>query len=380
MIVLSITKWLDLFDNSKPTITYDNFMIECKVKSSYTYPLQKLVNDGKVTIEQTKILYEKIVIDKEKYLTNFFYNNLHIKDDYFENRTMENKEMIINNLRYPKEKNIVRNLYYEELLLKTKTIHKNVRPFLEIIIDLYKNHIIDYKLLTPSVLNYMENGSYTSMLSGLYFRASIMNPFLVYSLSCMRLDNPKRVLTPTLGWSSYLLGFMNNPNLQQYVGIDVIDKVCKTSYELCKKIRPDVDVNIYNKPSEDLYDDNDFMKQYNNYFDVVFFSPPYYQLELYDGENQSTNRYSTYKEWLNKYWLKTIQLSNKCLKENGKLCYIISGYKSGGKYLNLDEDMNTIVQHNGFIYKSQEPIGTSNVGFTRHRKHNETIYLFEKRV
>ena len=45
----------------------------------------------------------------------------------------------------------------------------------------------------------------SSLLSGFYFRASIMNPIVPYSLSKLY-DYDFKVLTPTLGWSSYLLG------------------------------------------------------------------------------------------------------------------------------------------------------------------------------
>ena len=110
----------------------------------------------------------------------------------------------------------------------------------------------------------------------MYFRASIMNPFLVYSLSIDYFKKSKKVLTPCLGWSSYLLGFMQNKNLQHYVGIDVIKKVCSITKKLATYYRPDIKCDIYCSPSEDLYIDNKFwlsklaVSKSNDLFSNVF--------------------------------------------------------------------------------------------------------------
>ena len=48
--------------------------------------------------------------------------------------------------------------------------------------DLFKNSIIDYKILSQ-VLVIIENGRFGDVLSSLYFRASILNPYLIYSLN-----------------------------------------------------------------------------------------------------------------------------------------------------------------------------------------------------
>ena len=68
---------------------------------------------------------------------------------------MNDVEFSLNNNKNPKFKNLVRNLYFKEILLDTSTIQSNIRGFLEVIIDLYKYNIIDYKLVTPSILKYI---------------------------------------------------------------------------------------------------------------------------------------------------------------------------------------------------------------------------------
>jgi tRNA1(Val) A37 N6-methylase TrmN6 len=124
-----------------------------------------------------------------------------------------------------------------------------------------------------------------------------------------------------------------------------------------------------------------FSDKYKNYFDAVFFSPPYFQLELYPGKNQSTVQYKTYEEWLDKYWLKTIQLCYYVLKPGGKMSYILSGYGSHntkGAY-DLLADMNAISQK---IFNSSTmrvlPMYNKNVHVTSHRETAEKIIIFTR--
>ena len=136
-----------------------------------------------------------------------------------------------------------------------------------------------------------------------------MNPIIPYTLS-MCMNYKFKVFTPTLGWSSYLIGMLSNTNLEEYVGVDVIQKVCETTEQIANNIKN----KIYCCPSETLYYNEPFMQKYTNYFDFIFFSPPYYELELYDGDLQSTTLYKTYEEWLEKYWNVTIKLCYALLK------------------------------------------------------------------
>ena len=86
------------------------------------------------------------------------------------------------------------------------------------------------------------------------------------------------------------------------------------------------------------------MTKYKNHFDIVFFSPPYYELEMYPGENQSTTTYKNYNEWLVGYWSKTIDICHYVLQKGGKLCYILSS--GGGENTSADilKDMNEITK------------------------------------
>jgi tRNA1(Val) A37 N6-methylase TrmN6 len=122
------------------------------------------------------------------------------------------------------------------------------------------------------------------------------------------------------------------------------------------------------------------MNLYRGHFDVVFFSPPYYRLELYEGKQQSTEKYKTYKEWLDNYWEKTVQLCHHVLEKNGRLCYILSGYGSQNtnEQYDLLKDMNAITKKY-FVFKSQQPMYNKNVNVTSHKEAAEKIMIFIKK-
>jgi hypothetical protein len=360
---LTLNKWLELFNTNK--ISYSTFLKKIKVKKNNN-DIINLKDYKKLSNKIMKLFYEIIVLNKKKYLTNFYNKSLKVNDtDKYPLCLSNNK-----NIQY---KNIVRNLYYKEILQETDTIQPNLKSFLNVIIDMYKNYTLDYKLVTPSVIKLIEKNALSNVLSGLYFRSSIMNPVVPYSLTT-HIDYKFKVLTPTLGWSSYFIGMMKNKNLEEYVGIDVINKVCNNTKKLATKNK--IKNDIYCKPSEDLYKDKIFMKKYKNYFDFIFFSPPYFQLELYKGKNQSTNRYKDYDTWLEKYWRDTVKLCYHTIKKDKLLIYIISGYNDKKNYINLEKDMNNILIEEGFKYIKTLRMTGSNVGFTSHRKSDEKIFIF----
>jgi hypothetical protein len=188
-----------------------------------------------------------------------------------------------------------------------------------------------------------------------------------------------RVFTPTLGWSSYCYGFLECPYVTEYVGNDIIPNVCKKTATFAKTYYPEKQVKIWCKPSEDLLKSAEFMRKYKQYFDVVFFSPPYYRLEIYPGKNQSTERYKTYEEWLQGYWENTMELCWHILQPGGRLCYIISNYKEGGNQsLDLIRDMNRITSKIGFEKKGRiHPLWNKTVAVNVNEGDNhESICLF----
>ena len=369
MNIKTISKedWLKLFKLNN--ISFSKFLDTYKIKSLKTIKNLKDVSKEKgLKKEDLKILYFYFVENKKNYLESFYNKSLNIDYDYdltkIKNLSLNNSV----NLRY---KNLIRNIYYDDLLFYTKTDIKGLRPFLEVIMDLFNNRLIDYKLVTPCAISMMKKNIFSCMLSGFYFRSSILNPSVIYTLSKKYLKGSK-VFTPTLGWSSYMYGFLSDPKITHYVGTDVLKNVCSNTKKLSKKMFPDKTVDIYCSQSELLGDNKTFMSKYKSFFDIIFFSPPYYKLELYRGAKQSTRLYDSYDDWLEKYWEETIKLCKKVIKKNGILVYIISNYD---KNVDMNKDMNNITKK-FFKYKKKYNLNNTNVNFTEHKEANEVIYIY----
>jgi hypothetical protein len=377
MEIIDLKDFLKIFNKSPQK--YNDFLNTTSVRlGSQLRPLKQYIKDKKIPIADIKLLFENIQ-NRDEYLTRFYNLSLMIRED----------KLILSNIKPMKNrnfdnnheslcKNLIRNIHYKDILQNTKSGIENIPTFIDMLKDLYLKNIIDYKILTPSSLFYMKNGRLGSVFSSYYFRASILNPYLIYSLNHSLLKGTK-IFTPTLGWSSYCYGFLECPNVLEYVGTDVIPQVCKKTKELASIVAPEKKTTIYCKPSEDLFKTKEFMKQYREHFDVAFFSPPYYKLEMYEGGDQSTERYKTYEEWLAGYWEQTIQLCHHVLEKHGKICYILSGYGSENtkEQYDLLGDMNNITKKY-FKFHSQQPMYNKNVNVTKHRETGEQIMVFTK--
>lgn len=369
----SLLQFLRLFENGKP-ITFQQFLKEAQVKSiNKMTPLKTYMEQRNISQEDIRLLYQHI-ITRDEYLTRFFQtslevDNLKITDEPMPRTNLDNNKLV-------KYKNIIRSLHMRNILQRTKSGLDNVPSYLDVVFDLYKKSIIDYKILTPSAIHYIREGRIGSVFSSFYFRASIMNPYLVYSLN-HRVLKGSRIFTPTLGWTSYAYGFAECPFVKEYVGVDVIEDVCSKT-EMFLKSYPAIDARIYCTPSESLLTNQTFLNTYREHFDTVFFSPPYYELELYPGKSQSTTVYKTYDEWLQGYWLGTIQLCHYVLKKGGTMCYILS--EGGGKnQTHILKDMNEITKKL-FRLKTTIPMYNKNVYVTSsdHRDTSEKIVVFIK--
>ena len=378
MYLLSQSDWVGLFIKRK--LSWDSFLKKYKVESGDTIvSLEEYIKKHRIPISDIKNLYDHITNNSE-YLKRFYNTSL---VPFVPQRIIDPPMSLtqLNNNEQVKYKNIVRNMYFEDILKKTQSGMENIKTYMNVLDDLYNNYIIDYKLLTPSARFYTKEGRIGSVFSSFYFRASILNPYVIYSLN-MKLLHGMRIFTPTLGWSSYCYGFLECPDVVEYVGNDIIPSVCKNTKTFSRINYPNKHVDIWCQPSEDLLTNTKFMRSYKGHFDVVFFSPPYYRLELYEGKNQSTTRYSSYEEWLRGYWENTIQLCWHVLAPGGRLCYIISNYKQkDNTSVNLIKDMNIITKKVGFKQKGRiMPMWNKTVAVNVDTGDNhESICLFIRR-
>ena len=136
-------------------------------------------------------------------------------------------------------------------------------------------------------------------------------------------DNCK-VLDTSSGFGGRLLGFFTAKNTDEYVGID------PNTADSCNKFILYMSRYFTNKKayvnkigSEDFTIEN--YPQYENYFDISFTSPPYFNIERYsDDITQSYVKFSTYDVWIDGFYRNTIYNSCNSLKLDGVFAVNIS--------------------------------------------------------
>ena len=133
-----------------------------------------------------------------------------------------------------------------------------------------------------------------------------------------------KVLDTSSGFGGRLLGFFTAKNTAEYVGID------PNTADSCNKFILYMSRYFTNKKayvnrigSEDFTIEN--YPQYENYFDISFTSPPYFNIERYsDDITQSHVKFNTYDAWVDGFYQNTIYNSCNSLKLDGVLAVNIS--------------------------------------------------------
>lgn len=138
---------------------------------------------------------------------------------------------------------------------------------------------------------------------------------MIYDIS-----QAKDVLDLCAGWGDRLVSALATSSVKSYTGIDPNIILHPKYEEISKFYKHDKILKFICSPAEDVVLDP---KQ----FDVIFTSPPYFDLEVYSQDkNQSTSRYKTLNLWLNRFLFKLIEQSYIWLKEDGRLFLNISDY------------------------------------------------------
>ena len=133
-----------------------------------------------------------------------------------------------------------------------------------------------------------------------------------------------KVLDTSSGFGGRLLGFFTAKNTAEYVGID------PNTADSCNRFILYMSRYFTNKKayvnkigSEDFTIDN--YPKYENYFDISFTSPPYFNIERYsDDITQSHVKFNTYDLWIDGFYRNTIYNSCNSLKLDGVFAVNIS--------------------------------------------------------
>lgn len=168
----------------------------------------------------------------------------------------------------------------------------------------------------------------------------------------------ENVLDFSAGWGDRFAGFMGASNTKHYVGLDPRKEnhpLYQMQGEFYNKhlgfFEEDKKWEFHCTPAEDF----DFTP-YENHFDMVFTSPPYFSVERYSyDDTQSWIRYKTIDEWNKNFLHATLERIWPSIKKGGYMAINIADVygSSGGerKYLEITNPMNDFIKSLGGTYE-----------------------------
>nr|WPF46847.1 MAG: hypothetical protein [Lake Baikal virophage 14] len=192
--------------------------------------------------------------------------------------------------------------------------------------DFYENRL-DYsrRKYIKNILKYYNTNNRTTSIKqwkrifDLYFGSiAIFRPIVAMGVYCY--FSPKCVLDPTMGWGGRLVGACAL-DVPKYIGIDLNRNLMKPYDEMSKFLSKHSSTKI------ELFFGDCITFDYSKIeYDMVFTSPPYYNVEQYNFQEKKTK-----EEWNETFYKPFVRETFKHLKKGGHYC------------LNVPEEIYTIV-------------------------------------
>lgn len=359
--------------------------------------------------------YQILVVGREIYLKNFYHAYFDFKNptkldwnpdiDLTTNIKVGEKNVeAISYQRNDRSRVIIRNLFCLELLDQTKITNsvKSHVSFWQSLVALFNQFKLEDRFFAPSCIKKCLKPKPSKTGPKLNFnvlfylfqqyqpKASILNPYTIsWWLNNLVIDDVAsakgeiKMFSPVLSWGSNLLAAYFTPGITDYCGIDVIPSVCdKCNFlsEYCQKVTGrKITTQIICCPSEQIQAKHPAVVTGD--YDIGVVCPPYFDMEQYPGDNQSTKTFPKYQDWLNGYWQPTVELCFKMLKPNGTMLVILNDYFTLKKqHYHLTKDMITMMK-GGFELKSQHfVINRVSPMRINSKDRTERLYIFKRSI
>ena len=342
--------------------------------------------------------YQVFVESPERFLENWYNSHINLTSKQYisgvTNCEDPKKPGIIDGTKKVGYGRIVKNLFWEDVYSTYTTNSLGLPTTYEVLKKSVEYPFIYRIWKTPSSRKFVElskeaNSRLFNILRGASSKASIFNPNTAAYIINNILKSEK-LLTPCLGWGSYLIGSFN-ANVKHYVGIDVIPSVVDKCRSLCvdynnNPFNEEFKYDFYCCPSEQIDKRYNFIDKYREYFDSVFFSPPYFDLEVYEGGEQSIESFPNYQNWLKGYWEETVKMCYSVLEKDGIFSFVIvPQYKSVKKTIFIGNDLSMIVKKyfteigvKQIQWKTQTSLAPAKAGKQKESGNTENLYIFKK--
>lgn len=320
-----------------------------------------------------KKMYQILVTDAEASLRVFWDKTGHLPNPleyYFDMPTGDCLDddtfMGMKNSKYGR---VCKNINFDDFY-NTKKLYTNDSEYVFGLVKvMYERFHIRNSLCSPAFFDHIVNteSDYTQFWHDFWIganKASIFNPYTFKSILDTQFTGDV-LFSPCMGWNAYQLGFYNS-DFSHMVATDVIPNVVNNANEIHHRYttwkdnntyheffaEPDKTTDFYLCPSEQLDLRHNFVEKYCGKVDAVLFCPPYFDLEIYPGEEQSTTSFPDYTDWLQGYWEETVKLCQRVMKPNAKFGFIISNYRNHDKVdTTISQDMKLIVEKHLTFHK-----------------------------
>ena len=179
-----------------------------------------------------------------------------------------------------------------------------------------------------------------------------------------------KILDPCHGWGGRLVGALL-ADVETYTGVDPSNDAHEGVVKIAKAFGKygDTKINIIQK----CFEDTDLEEET---FDFALTSPPYFDVEKYEGENTSHKRYPKYDLWRDGFFKTLISKTYKALKDGGTFCLQV-----GSQSYPLKEDGIAIAKQVGFKLAEVRPMGSNTNSGLKTKKDSdkgEVIIILKK--
>ena len=156
-------------------------------------------------------------------------------------------------------------------------------------------------------------------------------------LSVLKFFKPERYLDFSSGWGDRLIGAMAYGC--EYTGVDPSECMHEKYREMIKFFKPkEKDRYVVHKKGFENFE----VKK--DYYDLVFTSPPFFDLEVYENvSSQSIKQFNTLEKWKKNFLFPAVKKSYKALRKGGHLALYINDYFKDGKKFSYVRDMRRVI-------------------------------------
>lgn len=195
--------------------------------------------------------------------------------------------------------------------------------------------------------------------------SSFYRPHFSRQICLMTGKDQGTVFDPCMGWGGRMLGATSLG--WNYIGCDPNIETYTCLQKLSEFVDVEDQTKLYNIGAESM----DYSKMK---VDVVITSPPYFNLEVYNhDDNQSYNKHSTYEMWRDNWYIPLIENCLNILHDDGISAWNVMNFKKN----DMVGDLISVHEKNG--WKLTDTVGfDSPLANIRKLKNKDVTYIFRK--